>query len=282
MAGVLIWIVKRNWTEAREIVVQPPSVLAGAMVLVVAGEFSAARAWAAIVGGGLRFPRQAANAFMAAQPTKYLPGGAAFQAVTQVGLSAGPERRATAVGGSYIAFLIVQLAAGLTIGSALVLSGGGVPWALRGLVALGLLSVLLLRRGWMARSVLLASRVFRKPAPNDLVPTQRALYRAFLWALVPAVLSGAAFGLILEGSIGQALHAIPAYAVAWAVGFVVVPLPSGIGLREAVLSVFLIGTSSGAVVAASIVHRLVVLVGELLLFAIVWWPTFLAGLRRKE
>jgi uncharacterized membrane protein YbhN (UPF0104 family) len=59
---------------------------------------------------------------------------------------------------------------------------------------------------------------------------------------------------------------VPAFAVAWTTGFLAVPFPSGIGIREGVL-IAATGSPSGAasVIAASIVHRLVTMVGEIVM-----------------
>jgi uncharacterized membrane protein YbhN (UPF0104 family) len=61
---------------------------------------------------------------------------------------------------------------------------------------------------------------------------------------------------------GSPISAIFAFAAAWTVGFVALPFPSGIGVREAAL-VGLLGLPSEFVVAASVAHRLVTIVGEI-------------------
>ncbi|MDY7102689.1 MAG: hypothetical protein S0880_16025, partial [Actinomycetota bacterium] len=66
------------------------------------------------------------------------------------------------------------------------------------------------------------------------------------------------------------LTAMAAFGLAWAVGFVAVPLPAGLGLREAVLVLALTGIAgvdADAVIAASLVHRFVLLSAELVMFA---------------
>jgi uncharacterized membrane protein YbhN (UPF0104 family) len=59
---------------------------------------------------------------------------------------------------------------------------------------------------------------------------------------------------------------VSAYAIAWLIGFVLVPLPSGLGAREAVLVGLLHGLfPTSVLVAASVFHRIVQIVVEGLL-----------------
>ena len=58
-----------------------------------------------------------------------------------------------------------------------------------------------------------------------------------------------------------------AFAMAWAVGFALIPFPAGLGVREAAL-VVLVGGSAGVAVAASLVLRLLAIVGDILLMAV--------------
>ena len=52
-------------------------------------------------------------------------------------------------------------------------------------------------------------------------------------------------------------------------GFLAVPFPSGIGVREAVLIATVASPSgAGPVIVASVVHRLVTMLGELVMIAI--------------
>jgi hypothetical protein len=271
--AALIVVLVRSWDEARTVILQPAGTLVGAGLLLVVGALAASRAWASLVAEQQPAGR-AMSAFLAAQPAKYLPAGAAFQAITQVGLSVGPEGRRGPVSASYVAFLLVQLVAGMVVGSMFAFTGTGLgAWA-RAASALGILSVAALRRGWMTRGMRLLARILRRIAPADLIPTQRAIHWAFFWALAPVVLSGAALGLILDGSLPGSLRAIPAFAAAWVLGFVTVPIPSGLGVREAMLVVLLPAYPSSAVLAASIVHRLITLAAEVILLAAVWKRTF--------
>jgi hypothetical protein len=53
-----------------------------------------------------------------------------------------------------------------------------------------------------------------------------------------------------------------AFALSWVVGFLIFPLPSGIGIREAVLVAVVPGASSAALLGASLAQRSLVLASE--------------------
>jgi uncharacterized membrane protein YbhN (UPF0104 family) len=55
-----------------------------------------------------------------------------------------------------------------------------------------------------------------------------------------------------------------AFAVSWIVGFLAVPVPAGVGVREVVLLALLPGLEAGPVFAVSLVLRLMVIAAELL------------------
>jgi hypothetical protein len=57
------------------------------------------------------------------------------------------------------------------------------------------------------------------------------------------------------------LQAASGFVVAWAVGFLVIPVPAGLGIREAVIAVLVEGPAGTKLVAA-VMLRLVVIVAE--------------------
>lgn len=68
-------------------------------------------------------------------------------------------------------------------------------------------------------------------------PSQRALVVATAFGALNSVLVGSAFGLLIPSatSVREVAIATGAFAFAWLVGFLVVPLPAGLGVREALL-----------------------------------------------
>jgi hypothetical protein len=109
-------------------------------------------------------------------------------------------------------------------------------------------------------------RLVRRQAPPDLVPPQRAILVSSAWSVATLLASGGAFALLVSDASNGTLVAILGYALAWAVGFLALPFPSGLGVREAVL-VAVVGPTA-PVIAASIVHRLVTIAAEGVL--VVW------------
>ena len=54
------------------------------------------------------------------------------------------------------------------------------------------------------------------------------------------------------------------FIAAWVIGFLVIPIPSGVGIREAVLVAIVPGATAAPLLAASLAQRLVAIAAELL------------------
>jgi uncharacterized membrane protein YbhN (UPF0104 family) len=103
---------------------------------------------------------------------------------------------------------------------------------------------------------------------HDLVPNQRGILLAYVASVLTLAAAGSAYLVLLGsfGPIGNPLFVMAGYAAAWTVGFVAVPIPSGVGIREAVLAAILHGVFPASVlVATSVYLRLVLLLTEGLL-----------------
>jgi uncharacterized membrane protein YbhN (UPF0104 family) len=265
--GAMTLVVVRTVDDAQEQVLPsvPAMVVAGLLALVAI--ISSARAWAALFSEFLSTRARHVvlrGTFYLAQLTKYLPVGGIVQAASQLGLAptAGvPVRRAA------IAFPVTVLgavAACGTLGAGLVFSTDLPPW-IRALALLGLALPAVLHRGAMAKVLELGRRfVHRIPSPDNL-PTQRDIIAFYGWALVTNGALCAAFA-ILMGSVVDVnpLSVFSAYAVSWAIGFLAVPIPAGVGVREAVLVALLPGIGAAPILAASLVLRLLSIGAELL------------------
>jgi uncharacterized membrane protein YbhN (UPF0104 family) len=65
------------------------------------------------------------------------------------------------------------------------------------------------------------------------------------------------------------LGAMSAFSLAWLVGFAAVPVPAGLGVREATLVALLAGTTgTSTVVAVSVIYRVICILVEVLLAAV--------------
>lgn len=225
----------------------------------------AAQAWVAL------FPsdadrRELARGLYTSQLTKYLPAGGFAQAASQVALSGG-----TGTGGVKAAalrlpvFSLCSVVAGATIGATLVFDTDLAGWA-RALAAGGVLGVLALHRSVLAAVLRLAKRVIARLPEPDALPGQGHILRCYAFALGNIGAFAVAFAVLLRDLDDVAVPAVIATAAAaWTAGYLVVVLPGGFGVREAVIVAALPGVGSGPLLAVSLAHRLLGLGAEALL-----------------
>lgn len=247
-----------------------PSVarLAAAIGLWMVGLVCAGYAWAMLLGGDHRVEHGAS--LIVAQLGKYVPGGV-FQASGQVALAraAGVSVRRGATAFSVLA--VCQAVAGCAF---LPLLGfawpNAAPVARVALVGGGFASLALIDRRWM---VWVLGKIPRtRDATEELVPAQAVIVQAWMASVVTLGLTTVAY-LVLLGSYGP-VHdpawVMAAYAAAWTAGFVVIPIPSGLGIREAVLVGLLRGAYPASVlVATSVYLRLTTIAAEGLMASVV-------------
>lgn len=251
------------WRDAQG--VQLPGVvpIAIALVLTRLSLATSARAWVALIGPPAD-PHLVKAALYQSQLVKYLPAGGVVQAAGQVAMTATqgvPIRRVTL---AYLALAVETIAAGLLLASGLVLVDGPPGW-LRAIAPMGLLAPLLVHRRFLASVLRLAGRVSARVPGPDLLPPPRALWRAFGLVLCTQGLYASGYTVLLH-AVDRDVPIVAAtlgYIVAWVVGYVVVPLPSGVGVREAVLLAVVPGTAAGPLLAASLAQRLVAIIVEL-------------------
>lgn len=210
--------------------------------------------------------RALAVSLYASQLTKYLPAGGFVQAAGQVSMTvtagAGLGQAATAT--AVMAFTTVV--AGCTLSAALVFAGSLPAW-LRAISLLGLLAPVLLHRRVLAVALHAAHRLVRRVPDPDTLPSQRRLLVSYAWALGNSLAGSAAYAVLLRspGVSTDRVTVIAAFAFSWVVGFLVFPLPGGIGVREAVLVAVVPGASSAALLGASLAQRFLLLASEVLL-----------------
>ena len=107
--------------------------------------------------------------------------------------------------------------------------------------------------------------IHRVPSSEEL-PTQRDIYIFFCWALVAIGALSLAYTILLRSVApdADAATAFCAFAFAWVVGFVAVPIPAGVGIREALLVALIPGVGTAPVLAASLALRLLTIATEVL------------------
>jgi uncharacterized membrane protein YbhN (UPF0104 family) len=91
-------------------------------------------------------------------------------------------------------------------------------------------------------------------------------------SFLPALGGAVVYAIVLRelDSTTSIMRTALAFSAAWVAGYVALPFPAGIGVREAVL-VGLLPAPAAVVTAASIVHRLLTMLAELIVVPIAWW-----------
>ena len=226
-----------------------------------------ARAWIAVFGGHAhsRASRtRLAGSFYASQLSKYLPAGGLLQAASQVNLAAATGLPLGRVAVAFPVAALCSLVAGGVLGVGLAFDSQLPSWV-RVLAACGLASVALLWRRIMAAALTAARRLVHRMPPVDRLPSQQDILRCFVWAFLGLASFCAAF-TVLVGSLAEDVSpgiAFSAYAVSWVIGFLAVPVPAGVGVREFVLVALLPDLGAGPLVAASLALRLIAIATEI-------------------
>jgi glycosyltransferase 2 family protein len=261
--GFLALAAVRSLRGAAEVALPSAVVLLTAVLVAAGALLVAARAWTALLEGTAP-RRELRDGFIAAQVGKYIPGGV-WLGAGQLGFAVGAGvPAARAVGAMAVYAVCLLAAAGCLVALLGVVAPVGPEWLVR-LAPAGLIPALLLDRRWMHGAVGRVGRRF-PAARGALLAGQGEIARAFASVVAALLLAGAAFALLLGalGSPAPPLLAGSAFLVAWTAGFLVPGLPSGIGVREAVLVALLPGPA-GMVLAASLAQRLTQMAAEALL-----------------
>lgn len=248
--------------DAREVPLPSVGALLFSGLSLSAGLLAAAAAWASLLRGH-RYA-QVLPGFAVAQLAKYVPGSI-WQGVGQV---ADAHRLGVGMGTATLAFFIQICVQVLVTGatSAVALLTPGLPIWLAALSAMGPLGLALIHPASLRALVRGLARVSRRVSPAALdIPEWPVLLRAAIASFAAAAALGVGFAVLLAGSgdLRQFIGTAGVFLLAWTIGFLIIPVPAGLGIREAVLVVGLSGLHSPAeVLAASIICRLVLIVSE--------------------
>jgi hypothetical protein len=267
LAGIAVAIARTVDDASEQVMPSLVALIAGG-VLALLGIMCSARAWAALFSDLVTSRASRAvlrGTFYLSQLTKYLPVGGVVQAASQLGLapSAGVPLRRAAV--AYPVSAVAAVAAGATLASGLALDTSQPAW-IRWLALCGLATTVLLHRAPMAKALDVLRRFIRRVPSADQLPTQRDILMFYAWALATIAALCIAYALLLRSvtdAVDPAAAAV-AFAAAWVIGFLAVPLPAGVGLREAVLIGLLPDASTAALLSASLALRLLAIATELL------------------
>jgi uncharacterized membrane protein YbhN (UPF0104 family) len=122
-----------------------------------------------------------------------------------------------------------------------------------------------LNRSVLAWFLGVARRFVKRIPAAEKLPTQRSIVISFLWAVVAIGSAGASYAVLVRSLTPgtNALILFCAYSLAWVIGFIALPIPAGIGIREAVVSAAVPGVNKGVLIAASLALRFLGLGAEL-------------------
>jgi glycosyltransferase 2 family protein len=251
--------------------------VAGALACVLAGLGCAMLAWRALLAGlGSPLPLPAATRVMfVGQLGKYVPG-AVWALAAQVELARDydvPRRRSTAASlvGMAVTLLVGLMAAGVMLPLTSAHAIAHYWWVL----AVTPLAAACLMPRVIRFGLNLALRVLRRP-PLEQTVGAAAMARALAWTTLGWLFYGAHAWFLISDFADKGVHtfalALGGYALAWAVGFLLVFFPGGIGPREvALIAVLAPVIPSASALVVALASRVVMTVGDL-----VWAGTGLA------
>jgi glycosyltransferase 2 family protein len=265
----LIVVVVNEWDRVSGDLLRAGFLFPVSVVLIATGLVAAARGWSILQP--VEMMRKSMVGFLAAQPAKYLPVGGAFQAVGQVGLSSSKETGRSGAGWAFLIHAGIQVVAAGVVSLLLVADPDVASWVRLAVLVLVTLEVWAVRESvvrWMLKRI---ASLIPRLQQSTLTVTTRQLWRSLGWTTIPVVLSGFAFAALLGAadSVTEVMRTIGAFSLAWVIGYLVFPLPSGLGAREAVLVALLPAYPSAQVLGVSLIHRFSTFIAELiLLFAV--------------
>ncbi|ACZ31567.1 conserved hypothetical protein [Xylanimonas cellulosilytica DSM 15894] len=263
-----------SWGELVEAAQQMPGGhLAGAAVVGIAYVGATFLSWRAVLADlGSPLPlRPAVAVFGISQLGKYVPGGV-WNVVAAAEIGADHKvPRARSLAAMALAVLLGVVSGVVVAAVCLPVAGADGLGSWSWLAWAAPLLLVLLVPPVLGRLVGLGYRLLRRPSLERPL-TWSGLGAAVAWSVLGWVLAGVhvwllATGLGLDATPRTLALMVGGYAVAWVAGFVVVLVPAGAGVREAVLLTLLAGSLPHAAVLLVVLLARVLLTVVDLLFA---------------
>jgi uncharacterized membrane protein YbhN (UPF0104 family) len=267
-AAVAAYFAWRRLSDLPDLSQLQPGFLILSLALLVTTVVMYACTWASIVvhltGSAVR-RAPLVRFFLLTWPGRYVPGTLPYHAArVAFAERLGVSRRVVAASVGYEA--ILQLGAATLVGAlCLLLSSDATDFIGGGLAPTLLLLCLLpplLHPQVLSTVASVAMRLLRRPQlEHGAFLTLRVTSRLFLGCVLVHVIEGVAFYLLVTGLFGGSndpLLAVGAYNLAGAAGVAVLFVPSGLGVREAVLAGLMSATLSPeeAILAAGLARAL--------------------------
>jgi glycosyltransferase 2 family protein len=241
-----------------------PAAMVAVLLLAVTSTMCAARGWSSLLPTVDR--ALAHEAVYASQLAKYLPIGGIAQAAAQLGLTASSGASAASVGAAWVVAMISAVAAASMVGIGVV-AVPGAPAVLRIMAVAAVGSLVFLHPAVLRWTFgFIARHIPRLGVDESHIPQPREVARCLAWSVGNQL----GFALAMAVAVTSVVDDVSAWqvatgaALAWLIGFVVVVLPGGVGLREAVLAA-VVPAPTAALLAGSLAVRLAFLAGECLL-----------------
>jgi hypothetical protein len=249
-------------------------VLSGLVTVLAVG--TTVLAWRALlVGLGAYLPLRAAiRVFFVGQIGKYIPGSV-WPVLAQMELSRDyGVGRAESASASLVVLALAVPSGGVVASATLPFVStsalGHYWWALLAIPVF----LVVLHPAVLGRLLALAARLLKRPGVTQPLGMRHVLAAAG-WLMLGFLLYGLAAWLVardLHPSAGDGrlvLLAIGAYALAWTAGFLIIVLPAGAGVREAVLVLALSpALPKGPALLVAVVARLLATIADLVWAAI--------------
>ncbi len=255
----------RTAPDARHGLLPGLPAMAASLGAVVVGQVLVSTAWVVLFPEG-HDRHRLRRGFFASQLGKYVPG-AVWQATGQIGFARSEQVSLAQASSRFLALTALLAASGGAVAALHAVTCAGCAGWQRAVALAGLVPAAVVHPRAMGR---VTDRLYgggRAPGAR-LLPAPSRLWSSLGWATLFIISNGIAYAVLL-GSLdaGRSLPAtVPVFAAAWTAGFLALPFPAGVGVREAVLVALIPpGSGTGAILAASLVHRLASLVGEVIL-----------------
>lgn len=269
LAFVVVWLAQ-DWPEVTEALstARWPMVLA-AVGLGIVGMTTIGLNWYGMLRDlGVRSadPRSSLHQYFVGQLGKYVPGGiwpivGRAEMAARGGVGRAPAYASTllSLGSTYLASLMTAAVFMAIVG----LAGGGSSWAVW-VILLVPLGIILLHPMVVSRVVDLAARVSGGRPDLPVAPWGRAVALVLLHFPSWFAISAATYLVseALGGGVGFARIGM-ATCIAWFLGFVVIGLPGGLGVREAVFVTLATPMDPAIAAAVALVSRAVFVVVDL-------------------
>lgn len=238
--------------------------IAVALVTVVVAVVASAAAWSVLVEKSFI---STGRVMLESLPAKYVPGGLGLP-LSQISFE---TRNGDALGRTLsrmVQNFVVSISSGGAVAAVLqVIQGSGTSWQTP--TAIGFALTLPL-----AHSALIE----RIPLPKRMRTTSFAPWRrvavAFGITFLGLLMMGLGYQAVLSGMVGAEVATAGAFVLAWAIGFAVVPVPAGLGLRESALVAMLTPLPSSIVVLAAVVFRLLAVAAEITVAGVAYLMRF--------